>query len=249
MEGFIEAILNAPMATLLVVAGLAFVAIAVIGEISGKIEPGRSGRIAAGVFGLIFLGIGLAMHWGVVPGPAMPEGPTTPQATTPPPTASPTPPPPTASPTPPPPTTSPTPLATIPALVLTPELIPVTLAPTPVAHATGSLVIEQTFQADLDEGAVGSNPDADIWFEAQTATERYVTPLNGASIAVMGATSVGPDDCAESALSSQRVHVDRLEEGTYVCVRTNQGRYARFRISAPIGSSPGTLSIDYTTWE
>ena len=39
----------------------------------------------------------------------------------------------------------------------------------------------------------------------------------------------------------------------YICVLTNTGRYSEFRVTAPVGApagpSPGTLSIEYTTWE
>jgi hypothetical protein len=119
----------------------------------------------------------------------------------------------------------------------------------PRTHATGALDIPQTWQADLDEGAVGSGSAADIWFEAQTATARYVTPLHGATIAIVGTRSVGRDGCAAAPLSGARIHVNQLPEGTYVCVRTSQGRYSQFRVNAPVGPSPGRLMIGFTTWE
>ena len=43
--------LDAPLPNLLIVAGLLFVGLAVVGGISGKIEPDRQGRIASGVLG------------------------------------------------------------------------------------------------------------------------------------------------------------------------------------------------------
>ena len=103
--------------------------------------------------------------------------------------------------------------------------------------------------ADLDEGVVGGGGAADIWFEAQTATERFITPRNGAKIAVVGTSSVGLYGCMAAPLSGSRIHVNSTPEGTYVCVLTNAGRYSQFRVNAPIGPSPGTLEIGYTTWE
>jgi hypothetical protein len=41
---------------------LACVLIAVAGNINGKIEPGRTGRIAAGIIGVMLLCAGLAMQ-------------------------------------------------------------------------------------------------------------------------------------------------------------------------------------------
>ncbi len=90
--------------------------------------------------------------------------------------------------------------------------------------------------------------DADIWFEAVTATERYVAAWSGAVIANAGSRSVGRDDCAAMALSPTRIPIDDLPVGTYVCVRTNEGRYSQFRVDAPVGPSAGRLRISYTTW-
>lgn len=62
MDEFLKGVFTAPVATLLIVAGLLFLLIAVVGNISGRIEPGVKGRIASGVLGLTFVLIGLAMH-------------------------------------------------------------------------------------------------------------------------------------------------------------------------------------------
>ena len=121
--------------------------------------------------------------------------------------------------------------------------------PTPKTHSTGLLTIPQTWTADLDEGKVGAGTDSDIWFQAATATERYITPRNGATIAKVGTTSVGLEGCRKAPLSASRININALPEGTYVCVRTNLGRYSQFRVNEPVGPSPGTLNIGYTTWE
>ncbi len=125
----------------------------------------------------------------------------------------------------------------------------IAVALVPVTHSTGPLDIPQTWTADLDEGVVGAGAAADIWFEADTAVERFVTPRNGATIAKVGTTSVGLSGCMAASLSNSRIHINDLPEGTYVCVRTNQGRYSQFRVNAPVGPSPGLLTIGYTTWE
>lgn len=63
MDEFIKGVLTAPLATLLIVAGILFLFVAVVGNISGKIEPGVKGRIASGVLGFAFVLIGLTMHF------------------------------------------------------------------------------------------------------------------------------------------------------------------------------------------
>ena len=57
----IDKALAAPTGSLLVIAGIVFLLIAVVGNISGKIEPGPTGRIAGGVIGLSLLIGGLTV--------------------------------------------------------------------------------------------------------------------------------------------------------------------------------------------
>jgi hypothetical protein len=131
-------------------------------------------------------------------------------------------------------------------VIVIPTPTKLVLKPIQKTHSTGPLTISQTWTADLDEGEVGAGADSDIWFQAATATERYITPRNGATIAKVGATSVGLEGCREAPLSSSRININNLPEGTYVCVRTNLGRYSQFRVNEPVGPSPGTLNIGYT---
>ena len=46
---------------ILLLAGMLFLSIAGPGQISGKIDPGKGGHIAAGGFGSVFVLIGLVM--------------------------------------------------------------------------------------------------------------------------------------------------------------------------------------------
>lgn len=62
MGEFFSELLKAQPDTLLVVAGVVLLMIAAVGNIAGKIEPGKQGRIAAGFIGAILVGVGLWMH-------------------------------------------------------------------------------------------------------------------------------------------------------------------------------------------
>ena len=53
---------ESPIDNLLIAGGLVFLVIAVVGKIRGKIEPGKAGRIASGVFGSILVAVGLVIH-------------------------------------------------------------------------------------------------------------------------------------------------------------------------------------------
>jgi hypothetical protein len=62
MDQAIEFILQSPIANLFIVAGLAFLGIAVVGNISGKIQPDTNGRILSGLLGCVLIGGGLWLY-------------------------------------------------------------------------------------------------------------------------------------------------------------------------------------------
>jgi hypothetical protein len=63
MNEIVKGIFNAPLATIFIIAGILFLLVAVIGNISGKIEPGVKGRVISGIVGLAFIVLGLSMHF------------------------------------------------------------------------------------------------------------------------------------------------------------------------------------------
>jgi hypothetical protein len=62
MDEIVKGVFTAPLATVFVVAGMIFLLVAVVGNISGKIEPSAKGRVISGILGLAFIITGLAMH-------------------------------------------------------------------------------------------------------------------------------------------------------------------------------------------
>jgi hypothetical protein len=74
MEALVKLVFTGPLATLFIVAGMLFLLIAVVGNISGKIEPGEKARIISGVVGLTFILLGLAIHV-LQKTPSVPESP------------------------------------------------------------------------------------------------------------------------------------------------------------------------------
>ena len=65
-------LLASPIPNLLIIAGLLFLGIAVVGNISGKIQPGSGGRFMSALLGLVLLGGGLWMN-STTPGPELDE--------------------------------------------------------------------------------------------------------------------------------------------------------------------------------
>lgn len=128
------------------------------------------------------------------------------------------------------------------------RLIPLPLPrPTPSTYRTGPLSVPQTYVFDLDTGAVGGQ--GDIWFEAVTHAELYLTPRGGARMAVGDRSNRGYAGCSSASYSTARVALSAVPVGSYVCVRTNEGRISQFRVNAISAGSPKTLTLGYTTWE
>lgn len=115
--------------------------------------------------------------------------------------------------------------------------------------STGPIDIPQTYAADLDRGGVGSGAQADIWFQAETADLLYLVPRGGARIGVGDRSNRGFAGCSGARFTTERVSLRDIPAGSYVCVRTGEGRISQFRVNAVSGGSPRTLSIGYTTWE
>jgi hypothetical protein len=59
---FLNHLLDAPLANILILSGLFFLGIGAVGKVAGKIEPDKTGRIMSGLLGLVLLIIGLSVH-------------------------------------------------------------------------------------------------------------------------------------------------------------------------------------------
>jgi hypothetical protein len=124
----------------------------------------------------------------------------------------------------------------------------------PVMIASGTLVIPQTYMADLDTGIVPRDPknpafaDVDLWFDAVSSAERYLEPYNGASMVVMGSAQVGFNECRNPQATVARVDINNLPAGTYICVTTNIKNTSVIRVNSIDYSSPGKIRLDFMTW-
>lgn len=114
----------------------------------------------------------------------------------------------------------------------------------PITHSTGPIALQQTFTANLDNGAVGGG-GVDIWYQAVNAAEKYVTTRNGARLALGDGSNRGFAGCSAAGFSSASIPLWEMPPGTYVCVRTSQGRISQFRVNSFSGT---TMNIGYTTW-
>lgn len=128
-------------------------------------------------------------------------------------------------------------------------LEPIRLTPAIAILASGSVAIKQTYRADLDSVGAPANDDADIWFQAKTATDRYLSPRGGALMALMGSSKPDLAGCKNARLGTSAVNLNRVKEGDFICVKTSQGHFSQIRVTALPGASPGVLKINFITWK
>jgi len=114
--------------------------------------------------------------------------------------------------------------------------------------AKGGLEVRESYLFDLDRGKVVKNGDADFWFEAVTETERYLVTRNGATLGFIREKG-DYENCSRVKMTERRIPIAKLPTTSYVCVRTNRGNLASFRLREPVGPSPGVLKIGYIVWE
>ncbi|MDP2063051.1 MAG: SH3 domain-containing protein [Phaeovulum sp.] len=128
------------------------------------------------------------------------------------------------------------------------DVVPLPLPPVlpllPVTHSTGAIDLHQTFSANLDNGSIGS-AGADIWYQAVTAAEKYITPRNGAQLALGDGSNRGYAGCRVASFSGAQISLNSIPVGTYVCVKTSEGRTSQFRLNGYVGT---TMKLGYTTW-
>ncbi len=120
--------------------------------------------------------------------------------------------------------------------------------PAPQVYKSGTFNVRQTYHADLDKG-IESSVGADFWFEAKTATSRYVVPQNGANMARVGTSVPTYEHCSKLSLSAAAIPITLLPANNYVCFKTSEGRYGYFRVLNTVGPSPGVLSLSYLVWQ
>lgn len=137
-----------------------------------------------------------------------------------------------------------------PVIILKPKLDPSVLKNigkllVPKTYSTGGIDWKQTWLIDLDDGSQASGGDNDLWYEAVTDTEKYIAPQNGAQIATGDYTQHGYTGCQDVDYTTDRIPLEDAAIGSYICVKTNEGRTSEFRVNGFDGT---TMKIGYATW-
>lgn len=119
----------------------------------------------------------------------------------------------------------------------TPTLAP-TVAPTqpPTQPPAPKLIVDTPILMvpdaflDTDSGSIAAD-GADLWFQQVSDSERYLVPQQDAVVATQGQDSPGAEGCAKATLGGDRILLDNLQPGTYLCLRTANGNISEMRFA------------------
>jgi len=118
---------------------------------------------------------------------------------------------------------------------------------TPGILRRGNLTVRQTYLADLDtvnERSAG----ADMWFQAKTATQLFITPRNGATVRRWGTSKPTYNQCRSVGKSTASVPLSSLSPNTWLCFKTAQGRISLVRYRGISSSYPHNLFLYVETY-
>jgi hypothetical protein len=135
-------------------------------------------------------------------------------------------------------------------------LLPHCVAQDHAVRSHGMLDVAQTYSWSFDEGkvSVGRGAAKDIWFQAANSSTRYLTPRGNALLAIEGDKPAGYAGCSAAHFSKNSINLDSVQQGTYFCAKSNEGRIGEFSYDDLYAANPAnqrvlTLRISYTTWE
>lgn len=114
----------------------------------------------------------------------------------------------------------------------------------PSVFRSGNFSIASSFTADFDSGTTGG-AGADVWHHAINAAVRRLEVRNGARIALGNGSNRGYLGCRAANYSTNPVPFARLSVGTFVCLKTSEGRITQFRVTGYAGT---TMRVGYTVW-
>lgn len=130
----------------------------------------------------------------------------------------------------------------------TPSASPtITLTPTPGAHASGTAILFPSDRLNLDNNQVNSGGE-DLLYQYNESEERYyLVPQDTAVAGVYGGFQPSRQDCQAASLGAAPIAMDNVSLGTYLCYRTNEGRFGWARLSG-LNTDNNRMDLEIFTW-
>jgi hypothetical protein len=127
----------------------------------------------------------------------------------------------------------------------TPTSTPTATATQPV-HIVGTASLNVNATLDLDTDQINT-AGADVAYAANDSSKHQLSVQSSALLGVYGGGQPGQANCQATALGTAPIVVEDNPVGTYLCYRTDQGRYGRARISN-FNADNFTVTLEILTW-
>jgi hypothetical protein len=116
-------------------------------------------------------------------------------------------------------------------------------------HLTGTKLLANEKSFDLDDGSVGRILKEDLGFSWDTDGP-YLLANAPAAMRKMGSTKPSRSTCRSAALRKHIIGFRQLPQDTWLCVKTDEGRFARVQIMNDPGSRDCCAAVRFrwTTW-
>lgn len=118
---------------------------------------------------------------------------------------------------------------------------------TPWVFTGGQVTLFLTDGADLDSGLMNNGKSDDLKFLQGAGGILLLSPQNGASMAVYGRQAPLETDCGAINLNEDGIPVNKLEDGIYLCYRSDRGLSGFIRIDK-IDLPQNQIFLEYLTW-
>ena len=135
------------------------------------------------------------------------------------------------------PTPTPTPKATTTA----------TATSTPAIQASGTTPLNLDQNLNLDNGVVNDSSGNDLVYQEDGSGNHLLVPQAGAQLGVFGLSQPGLGACQSASLGGAGVAVESLQIGSYLCVKTSDGRYARLQFNT-LNTGDFSINVGFITW-
>ncbi len=125
-----------------------------------------------------------------------------------------------------------------------------TNSPSVYSSASG-MSVSETGRVDLDLGVVSPAGGGYDFEFAVSGSNKSLTPINGATFAVWGATAPTLANCTSATLGAGAIAISSGSVGQHLCFRTNDGRYGFMKILNLTPSDAAqvqTLEFSYSTY-
>jgi hypothetical protein len=109
---------------------------------------------------------------------------------------------------------------------------------------TASLNVGATLDLDTDQI---NSAGADLAYSANDSGKHQLVPQGSALVGVYGNSQPAQANCQASALGTSAVVVEDTPLGSYICYRTDEGRYGRARLSN-LNADNYTVTLEILTW-